>query len=61
MPLKQKLYSISETEKLLSLTAKDLGVLVKDGELRSERMITAESIEDYAKRKQVEIGTEAAS
>lgn len=61
MPLKQKLYSISETEKLLSLTAKDLGVLVKDGELRSERMITAESIQDYAKRKCIEIGTETES
>lgn len=61
MPLTQKLYSISETEKLLSLTAKDLGVLVKDGELRSERMITAESIQDYAKRKCIEIGTETES
>ncbi len=61
MPLKQKLYSISEVKKLLSLSAKDLGVLVKDGELRSERMITAESIQDYAKRKQIEIGTETES
>ena len=61
MQLGKKFYSVSETGRLLSLSTKDLVPLFKDGELRSERLVTAESIQDYATRKSIKIGTEAKS
>ncbi len=60
MELTRKLYSIEETERLLSLPAKELGILTKDGELRTETMFTAQSILEYAKRKRIALTEESA-
>ncbi|PYU52673.1 MAG: hypothetical protein DMG48_05180 [Acidobacteria bacterium] len=61
MGLKKNLYSIEETERLLSLTANELGLLARDGELKMESMYSAESILEFAKRKKITLAPEAGS